>query len=68
MVWNKTNLPAFFYLIICLQKLKWINAFWEANTASINVSDTAEPAHQGERQDSEEHEQEQDEEGDVDSE
>ena len=29
MVWNKTNLPAFFYLIICLQKLKWSNAFWE---------------------------------------
>ena len=29
MVQNKTNLPAFFNLIICLQKLKWSNAFWE---------------------------------------
>ena len=30
-----------------------------ANTASTNVSDTAEPEHQGERQDSEEYEPEQ---------
>ena len=29
-----------------------------ANSASTNISDTAEPAHQGERQDSEEYEQE----------
>ena len=46
-----------------------------ANTASTNVSNTVEPAHQGERQDSEEYEQEQkqneqeeDEEGDMDNE
>ena len=38
------------------------NAAWastSANTASANVSNTAEPAHQGERQASEEYEQEQ---------
>ena len=46
-----------------------------ANTAHTNVSDTAEPAHQGERQDSEEYEQQQeqneqeeDEEVDMDNE
>ena len=38
-----------------------------ANTASTNVSDTAEPAHQGERQDSEEYEQEEDGEVDMDN-
>ena len=38
-----------------------------ANTASTNISDTAEPAHQGERQDSEEYEQEEDEEVDMDN-
>ena len=38
-----------------------------ANTASINVSDTAELAQQGERQDSKEYEQEDDEEVDMDN-
>ena len=27
--WNKTNLPVFFNLIICLQKLNWSNGFRE---------------------------------------
>ena len=34
------------------------SASTSANTASTNVSDTVEPGHQGERQDSEESEQE----------
>ena len=43
------------------------SASTSANTASINVSDTVEPTHQGERQDREEYEQEEDEEGDLDN-
>ena len=48
-------------------KLSAASASTSANTASINVSNTAEPAQQGERQDSEEYEQEEDEEVDMDS-
>ena len=43
------------------------SASTSTNTASTNVSNTAEPAHLGERQDSDEYEQEEDEDVDMDN-